>query len=82
MLYSACPVVGSTVLVQRTVAPSLNLTVPSGGPPNAAVMVAVKVTDCNSLDGLEEEVSVVVVFAFMVKLTVLVDSLFPALSVL
>ena len=39
--------------------PSLNCTVPVGGPPNVAVTVALKVTDWWNEDGLTDDATVV-----------------------
>jgi hypothetical protein len=59
----ACPV-PSMVPVPRVVEPRLNVTVPTGIAPVAEVIVAVKVTLCPRVEGLGDEVIVVVVVAF------------------
>ena len=53
--------------VPSVVAPSLNVTVPLGvpAPGDAALTVAVKVTDWPNTDGLNEDASVVVVSALV-----------------
>ena len=60
----ACPEPFS-VPVPSVVVPSLNVTVPVGVPEpgEAAATVAVKVTDCPTTDGFEEEPKLVVVLA-------------------
>lgn len=58
-------VVESTFTVPSVVAASLNVTVPPACPPKADAIVAVKPTDLPAVDGLSEEVSVVVVDAFL-----------------
>ena len=58
MLSIACPLLSASAA--RTLDPSLNVTVPVGvGPPEEAT-VAVKTTDWPNVDGLSDEVSVVV----------------------
>ena len=59
-----------SVPVPSTAAPSLKVTVPLGVPVAVLLTVAVKVTDCPTLEGLGDEVNaVVVVFRFTTWLT-------------
>ncbi len=55
----------SNVAVPRVEDPSLNVTVPVGVPLDKELTVAVKVTDCPNTDGLAEELSAVLVVAWM-----------------
>ena len=61
-LNAACPV-GSSGTVARVVAPSRNVTDPVGvpGTPFGRATVAVNITSCPKLDGLDEELRVVAV---------------------
>jgi hypothetical protein len=54
------------VPVPREVVPSMNVTVPLTVPPVAGATVAVKVTEAPTVDGLSEEVTLVVVAAALV----------------
>ena len=58
VLNDACPF-GSSGTVAKTVAPSLKITDPLGvpGTPFVAVTVAVNVTSCPKLDGLDDELT-------------------------
>jgi hypothetical protein len=68
--------VATATLVQRSVAPFLNVTVPMF--PTAGVMVEVKVTDCPTFDGFCDDESVVEVFTVeAVTATVPVESVLP-----
>ena len=59
-----------SVPVPSTAAPSLKVTVPLGVPVAVLLTVAVKVTDCPTLEGLSEEVNAVVdAFLFITWLT-------------
>ena len=53
----------ATVPVPRVVVPSLKVTVPLGNPPNAPVMVAVKVTGVPLVEGFFDDTSPVLVDA-------------------
>src|SRR5450432_2750001 len=57
VLHAACPAATATSL-HRIVAPSVNVTVPFGVPPET---VAVNVTDCPTVAGLADDTSAVVV---------------------
>jgi hypothetical protein len=63
MLKLACPLLLRGVGPASTVVPSLNVTLPSVTALLPLVTVAVKVTDCPNVDGLSEEVTLVVVVA-------------------
>ena len=60
VLKAAWPAPSTATLEAQTVAPSVKVTVPAGTPA-PEVTVAVNVTDCPNVEGLGEELSVVVV---------------------
>ena len=63
VIYVACPL-AFNVPVPSVVVPSLKVTVPVGVPvPELGATVAVKVTDCPTVEGFTDEVTVVVVDA-------------------
>ncbi len=65
-------------VVLRTVAPSLNVTLPVGVPEAPGVTITVKVTDFPRPDGFADDESEVVVVAVIPKLVVSVPSTLPA----
>ena len=71
-----------SVLVPKTVAPSLNVTVPVGVPENFGVTSAVNVTVLPEGAGFREDETLVVVVEVILKLTDSVLSTLPATSVL
>ncbi len=65
----------SSMALPRTVVPSVNVTVPLAVPPVAATTRALNVIGCPTTIGLGEEVSVVVVTAFLMVWTIIGDVL-------
>jgi hypothetical protein len=52
-----------SVAVPRVALPFLKVTVPAGVPLNSGATVAVNITDCPTVEGFSDEISVVVVVA-------------------
>jgi hypothetical protein len=70
VLKAAWPEPSTGTFEVRTLLPSVKVTVPTGTPP-PEVTLAVKVTECPNVDGLGDELTVVVVAKFCTTWTVL-----------